>query len=172
MKRFGVAVVGALLACTVVGSASAQILHNGQHEVIRQQDSIQRFDVVTGTGYQIGTATGPIAGTTYVAFHYTITGGPGTDGALPVSFNNKVLITDIDGDQLSFDNDGTGRFHAGFPGDPFQGTGGPMIGTYVLTSGTGKYSSLPVGTQLAYRAVFTNPPNGALGNVYVELTAR
>jgi hypothetical protein len=31
--------------------------------------------------------------------------------ALPITFHNTVVITDIDGDQIFFDNDGTGSFH-------------------------------------------------------------
>jgi hypothetical protein len=162
------ALVVLVLACSLVRSANAQ-----KQDVIHQQDAIQAFDIATGAGYQIGTATGPVAGTTYVQFQYTITGSAGSNGALPVSFQNKVLITDIDGDQLSFDNNGTGQFHVGLPGDPFQGEGGPMTGTYVLTKGTGKYTNLPVGTQLSYKAVLTDPPRaGALGTVYVELVCQ
>jgi hypothetical protein len=147
--------------------ATASLADSEKHQIIRQQDAIQKFDIATGAGYQIGTARGPIAGTTFVQFQFTITGGPGPDGALPVSFHNTVIITDIDGDQLLFDNDGTGKFNVGL--GAFVGAGGPMTGTYVLTKGTGKYINLPIGTQLAYKAAFTNPPNGALGTVYVEL---
>jgi len=171
--RFAFAtVVGFGVTFVLADSAGAQILHNGSHEVIRQQDQVQAFNVATGKGFQTGTATGPISGTTSVDFHFTIIGPPAADGALPISFANKVIITDLDGDQLFFDNDGTGEFHAGLPGDPFAGTGGPLRGTYVLTGGTGKYGGLAVGTQLAYKAIWTNPPNGAMGTVYVELTAR
>jgi hypothetical protein len=57
-----------------------------------------------------------------------------------------------------------------FPGSPFEGSGGPLRGTYVLTSATGKYSHWKVGTTFSYRAIATNPPNppGALGSVYAK----
>jgi hypothetical protein len=93
---------------------------------------------------------------------------------LPITFQNKVIITDIDGDQLRIDNDGTGSSHLGIPGFPFQGSGGPLRGTYVLTSATGKYSGWKVGSTFSYRAIATNPPNppGALGTVYAEVSYR
>src|SRR5262245_49893966 len=86
----------------------------------------------------------------FVNFQFTIVGAPGSDGALPITFSNKVVITDLDGDQLFFDNTGTGAFHVGFPGDAFVGVGGPQTGTYVLTGGTGKYAVWTVGATYPY----------------------
>jgi hypothetical protein len=40
----------------------------------------------------------------------------------------------------------------------------------VLTGGSGKYAKWKAGTVYDYRAVATNPPNGTLGNVYVQVT--
>jgi hypothetical protein len=136
-----------------------------------EQDQIVSFDITTGKGTQVGTAKGKISGTTFVQFQLTIVGGPGGDGALPVTFSNKVIVTDIDGDQIFFDNAGTGAFHVGFPGDVFRGTGGPLTGTYVVTGGTGKFSSLAVGTTYSYRAVFYNPPTGGVGTVYARISS-
>ena len=110
------ALVVLVLACCSAGCARSQ-----KDNVIHQQDAVQAFDFTTGNGYQIGTARGPIAGTTFVQFQYTPTGPLGPTGALPVSFQNKVLITDIDGDQLSFDNNGTGQFNVGAPVQHFRG---------------------------------------------------
>ena len=84
--------------------------------------------------------------------------------ALPITFSNKVIITDIDGDQLLFDNTGTGKFNIGLRA--FVGTGGPLTGTYAdqrhrqVRDVEGRLDG-------DYRAIATNPPNGALGNVYV-----
>ena len=136
-----------------------------------QQDAVQAFDLVTGRGFQIGTATGSITGTTFVDFQFAPSGPPDGD-ALPITFQNKVIITDLDGDQAFFDNDGTGTFHLGVPGADFVGSGGPLVGTYVLTKGTGKYQSLPVGSSFGYRAVLMNPPNGTFGSVYVRVLRR
>ena len=136
--------------------------------LFKQQDTIQEFNLVTGAGRQTGTATGKISGTTSVTFQL-MPAGPPVGDVLPVSFSNKVIITDLDGDQIFFDNTGTGSFHLGVPGAGFQGSGGPMVGTYVVTGGTGKFAAWPVGTSYTYRAVFTNPPGGALGTTYVEI---
>ncbi len=142
-----------------------------------QKDLVQAFDLQTGKGYQIGTATGIISGTTFVEFQFVPTGPPVGD-KLPITFQNKVIITDIDGDQIFFDNNGTGSFHLGIPGFGFQGFGGPLIGTYVVTDATGKYQSKhgsyhrwAVGSTFKYRAITTNPPSppGGLGTVYVEI---
>ena len=135
-----------------------------------QQDAVQAFNLNTGQGYQIGTATGRISGTTFVEFQFVPVGPPVGD-VLPIAFFNKVTITDIDGDQIFFDNDGTGSFHLGVPGADFRGSGGPLAGTYVLTGATGKYSGWKVGSRYKYRAIATNPPAppARLGNVYVEV---
>lgn len=145
----------------------------GVATLFTQQDTVQSFDFATGKGHQVGTATGRIAGTTSVTFQFIPTGPPAGD-ALPFEFHNKVVITDIDGDQLLFDNDGTGTFHLGVPGADFRGSGGPLRGTYVLTGATGKYADWKIGTTFDYKAIATNPPSpaGALGTVYVHISAR
>jgi hypothetical protein len=161
----------ALLVLVLVFSAAMRASDGNRHLLIAQRDEVQAFNLATGIGYQVGTTTGSVVGTSYVAFHFTITGPPGANGALPISFDNKVIITDLDGDQVFFDNKGTGAFHVGLPGDPFAGSGGPLTGTYVVTGGTGKFAKWKVGTTFDYRAIATNPPQaGALGNVYVQVT--
>ena len=161
----------AFIVLAVVFSATLGASDEGRRLLFAQRDEVQAFDVATGVGYQTGTTTGRVIGTSFVDFHFTITGPPGADGALPIAFNNKVIITDLDGDQLFFNNPGTGRFHVGVPGDKFVGTGGPLTGTYVLTGGTGKFATWKVGTTYDYRAIATNPPKaGALGNVFAQIT--
>jgi hypothetical protein len=160
-----------LLAATVsVASEQWESVQFG-HTLFTQQDAVQAFNLATGEGFQIGTATGIISGTTFVEFQFAPAGPPVGD-VLPISFQNKVIITDIDGDQIFFDNNGTGSFHLGGPGADFRGTGGPLTGTYVVTGGTGKYRSWPVGSTYRYRAIMTNPPAppDRLGNVYVEIS--
>ena len=120
------------------------------------------------------TVTGRVTGTSSVNFQFAPTGPPVGD-ALPIAFHNEVILTDIDGDQIFFDNDGTGTFHLGVPGADFRGSGGPLRGTYVVTGATGKYAAeWKVGTTLEYKAIATNPPTpaGALGTVYVQLSYR
>lgn len=160
----------ALMILAVVCSATLRADDEVPRLLIAQHDEVQAFDFGSGKGFQTGTTTGLIIGTSYVDFHFTIVGPPGSDGAFPITFANTVIITDMDGDQLVFDNNGTGRFHAGIPGDPFRGSGGPLTGTYVVHSGTGKFAKWKVGSTYDYRAIATNPPNGALGTVHVQVT--
>ncbi len=157
------AVAALVLLVLTVSVATAQA------PLFTQQDAVQAFDLGTGKGYQIGIAKGKISGTTFVDFQFAPTGPPVGD-VVPISFQNKVIITDIDGDQIFFDNNGTGSFHLG--GADFTGTGGPLTGTYVVTGGSGKYQNWTVGSTYRYRAIYTNPPAppGALGNVYVEIS--
>ncbi len=168
-RSLAVAAVVIAFGSMCVPSASGQ---NIKLEFV-QQDAIKAFDLVTGQGFQTGTVTGRINGTSFVAFQFSPSGPPVTD-PFPITFQNKVIITDIDGDQLFFDNNGTGTFHLGLGGAAFQGTGGPLRGTYVLTGATGKYAELKIGTTLEYRAISTNPPSppGGLGTVYAEVSRR
>jgi hypothetical protein len=87
-----------------------------------QQDAVRSFDLVTGRGFQTGTALGDIPGTTFVEFQFSPSGPPVGD-ILPITFQNKVIITAIDGDQAFFDNAGTGEFHLGIPGAGCMATG-------------------------------------------------
>jgi hypothetical protein len=155
-----------------LGASVSTVRADGRDGLLfTQQDAVQAFDLTTGQGYQVGTATGDINGTTLVEFQFTPT-GPLVGDALPIAFQNKVTITDIDGDQIFFDNNGTGKFHVGVPGADFRGTGGPLSGTYVVTGGTGKFKSVKVGSTFSYRAVATNPPSppDRLGNVFVQVS--
>ena len=166
------AVAGFILLAMTVSVASAQKESPWfGHILFTQHDTVEAFDLVTGKGFQIGTVTGIISGTTFVEFQFAPSGPPVGD-VLPITFQNKVIITDIDGDQIFFDNNGTGSFHLGIPGFEFKGSGGPMTGTYVVTAATGKYQHWTVGSTYRYRAIATNPPTppGGLGTVYVEIS--
>jgi hypothetical protein len=168
----GAAVITA--AILVAAKPAAAQEPRGVATMFTQQDAVQAFDLVTGKGYQVGTVTGRINGTTSVSFEFVPTGPPVGD-ALPIAFHNAVILTDVDGDQIFFDNDGTGTFHLGVPGFDFRGSGGPLRGTYVVTGATGKYAAdWKVGTTLEYKAVATNPPTpaGALGTVFVQVSYR
>ena len=175
VKRFrgvvtaGIATTVFLFSVSVAGAQPESRLFVSP--LFTQQDTVQAFDLGTGKGYQIGTATGKISGTTFVDFQFAPTGPPVGD-VLPISFQNKVIITDVDGDQIFFDNNGTGSFHLGVPDAEFRGSGGPLTGTYIVTGGTGKYESWTAGTAYRYRAIMSNPPNpaDALGTVYVEVS--
>ena len=177
-RRLAAAITVLILLAATVSVANAEPECSPFGLILfKQQDMVKAFDIVTGKGYQIGTATGIISGTTFVEFQFAPTAPPVGD-EIPITFQNKVIITDIDGDQIFFDNNGTGSYHIGAPGFGFQGTGGPLTGTYVVTGATGKYQSdhswhhrWAVGSTFRYRAITTNPPTpGALGTVYVEIS--
>ena len=203
LKMFSVSY--ATLAVTLIGaSPAAANQHQNSHVLFIQQDSVVTFNITPpnppsqplggGIGSQAGTATGAINGTTVVNFKYTFTAVP--TAACPQCFgfdiDNRVGITDLDGDQIIFRNVGTGVFRpslidptlGGDPGvAPFQvfgngptrGTGGPLTGTYEVIATSGKYIALyKIGQTFSYRAVSFNPaapPNtpGSLGSSYVEI---
>ncbi len=171
----------AFLAFLAVSLSAGTVLAQGNSDNSRnnilftQQDQVKEFSLETLKGYQVGTATGKISGTTSVVFAFAF---PQVSAGQPnLAFTNHVTITDIDGDQIFFLNEGTGFFNPPPSSETFFGSGGPLTGTYKVTSGTGKYASWRIGTTYRYRAVATNPawgylgivPGGALGTVYVEV---
>jgi hypothetical protein len=154
-----------------------------------QEDKVVAFDPFTGIGAQTGTVKGAIRGTSIVNFQFQITTFP------EFTFNNRVGITDLDGDQIIFRNVGTGRFlypplqdptlapgEAPFQvfgdGGPGTGIGGPLVGTYEVVATTGKFiRQFPIGKVFRYRAVAYNPSvpptaPGTTGSVYVEVYSR
>ena len=165
------ATAGALMFAATQATRPAFAEPRSIRALFTQHDAVRAFDFTTGKGYQTGTAAGWISGTTFVDFQFAPVGPPVGD-ALPITFTNKVIVTDVDGDQVFFDNNGTGTFHLGIPSFDFKGSGGPLIGTYVVTGGTGKFAHWRIGTTFRSRAVVTNPPSpaGALGNVVVEVS--
>ncbi len=163
--------------------AMAQNTTPGRANILfTQQDEVQEFVLHNpdathpapwGTGYQTGTAVGKIAGTSYVGWNFQVA-SPIVDDKATIAFVNTVIITDLDGDQITFEHSGNGLFHFAFGPDTFQGTGGTLDGTYEVTGGIGKYASW-VGKRFNYRGVATNPPRAtlagapALGTVYAEI---
>jgi hypothetical protein len=143
------------------------------------------FDPGTGIGAEAGTVTGKIKGVSLVNFQWTITSFPN------YTFNNRVGITDTDGDQVIFRNVGTGRFLVpalsdptvgGNPGvSPFQvygnGLGGPQTGTYEVVAATGKYATIfTIGQMFSAHGATYNPSSpptapGTTGSAYVEVSA-
>jgi len=192
----GALVLGLTVAASTPAYGQPGGLFQKPHVLFMQQDRVVTFDLTPptadaplggGIGAQVGTATGAINGTTVVNFKFTFTSNP---FARPLSFNfdNRVGITDTDGDQIIFKNIGTGRFNAplldptdgGNPGaPPFQvfgnGAGGPLTGTYEVVATSGKYvSQYPIGKVFPYRAISFNPatpptPPGTTGSSYVEV---
>ena len=191
------AIVAALIGLGAVVSTQAGSLPQKPHVIFVQRDRVVTFDITAptgdqplggGIGAQVGTATGVINGTTALNFKYTFTSNPFVR-PLTFNFDNRVGITDTDGDQIIFKNVGTGQFITplrdptlgGNPGSPpFQvfGTGGPLTGTYEVVATSGKYVlRYPIGQVLSSRAISFNPatpptPAGTTGTSYVEVFDR
>ena len=131
------------------------------------RDTVIAFDPATGLGTHLGTVDGQIKGTSIVNFQF-----------IPLSqtdirFDNRVLITDLDGDQLLFRQTGTGRFitplsDTSVVGKAIMGVGGPLGGMYECTQGSGKWAFM-VGRKFGHRTTATNPANPGPGCVYVEV---
>jgi len=184
-KRIISALVCTIAIVALAVSFSAKSVHAGKVKIaFTQQDKIVAFDPGTGLGAKGGVATGDITGTTTENFQWTITSFPN------YTYNDRVGITDTDGDQIIFSSTGTGRFLVpalqdptlgGNPGTfPFQpfgnGLGGPQAGTYAVLATSGKYVGLySLGQTFAAKSVVYNPssppaPPGTTGSSYTEVS--
>ncbi len=144
-----------------IPSAKAQTASTERSNVLFiQQDTVTTFDVATGEGSQTGTVTGKISGTSIVAFQFAITSN--------TTFNieNKVVITDLDGDQLRIRDQGTGRLIPSID-LTVSSLSSPMTGTYEVLGGTGKFQAW-IGKIFRYRAVRSYTTDG-LGTAYLEV---
>lgn len=134
-----------------------------------QRDTVVDFQPNTGLGLQVGTVEGLISGTSVVNFQFIPT------SQTEINFDNRALITDLDGDQIVFKNVGRGRFivpplgDASSPLGNLMGIGGPLTGSYECVNASGKYTFL-VGRKFPYRSIACNPARpGFPGQVYVEV---
>jgi len=164
----GLGVVSAV-AANAETSKPAISTSSGPVVIFTQRDTVVDFNPGTGVGLQVGTVDGRIVGTSVVNFQFTPTSQ--TD----ITFLNKVIITDLDGDQILFDNAGSGKFIVPPLSDPSSplgnlfGVGGSLSGTYKCLKASGKYTYL-VGRVFPYRSIATNPARaGFPGQVYVEV---
>ncbi len=136
------------------------------------RDTVINFNGSNGIGNHIGTVEGAITGTSITNFQFLPT------SQTTISYDNRCLITDLDGDQIVFQVVGTGRFLAPPLSDPNQKTlgnlmtlGGPLVATMTALSASGKYAFL-VGRKFPCKMAASNafnPSNGVLGNVYGEV---
>ncbi len=133
---------------------------NRENVLFAQQDQVTAFNL-DGGGQQIGVVTGKVSGTSVVNFQFTPTSERTT-----FSFDDTVVITDLDGDQLKIRSRGTWRLITQI--DPSViSIGGPLVGTYEVLSGTGKYVSW-TGKKFPYRGVAGFQASG-IGTVYGEV---
>lgn len=133
------------------------------------RDTVVDFNPVTGIGTHVGTVEGRIKGVALTNFQFIPT------SQTEIKFDNRCLITDLDGDQLLFRVVGTGKFIVPPLGDSsplgaLMGLGGPLTATYECTNASGKYAYL-VGRKFGARELAANPAKPLPGQVYVEVYA-
>lgn len=136
------------------------------------RDTVINFNGSNGIGNHIGTVEGAITGTSITNFQFLPT------SQTTINYDNRCLITDLDGDQIVFQVVGTGRFLAPPLSDANHKTlgnlmtlGGPLVATMTAIQASGKYAFL-IGRKFPCKMVATNafnPSSGVLGNVYGEV---
>ena len=136
------------------------------------RDTVINFNGSNGIGNHIGTVEGAITGTSITNFQFLPT------SQTTISYDNRCLVTDLDGDQILFQVIGTGRFLAPPISDATNRTlgnlmslGGPLVATMTAIQATGKYVFL-IGRKFPCKmaaANAVNPSAGVLGNVYGEV---
>ena len=154
------------------------------------RDTVISFNTANGLGTHLGTVEGAIVGNSVTNFQFIPT------SQSTIQFDNRCLITDLDGDQIVFRVVGSGKFIIPPTGDPattgpanagsppfdlgnLSGTGGPLIATFTAINATGKYAFI-VGRKFPGKMVamnaghptLTGPPPalaGVLGTVYGEV---
>ncbi len=145
------------------------VFNSGLQLFFAQRDTVINFDPNTGIGDHIGTVEGAIVGTSITNFQFVFT------SATTIKYDNRVLITDIDGDQIIFQYVGTGKFNpppvdTSSPLGNLLALGGPLVATYTAIICTGKYVFLQ-GRKFPVKSIATNaskPSVGIFGNVYLE----
>jgi hypothetical protein len=146
------------------------VIDSGLQIFFVQNDTVIAFNGNTGDGTQVGNVIGAIGGTSITNFQFI------PKSQTTITFNNRALITDTDGDQILFQVLGSGSFIAPLtdtttPLGTLMSLGGPLVATYIAIQGSGKYAFL-VGREFPVKMAATNSAIGSagvLGNVYVEV---
>lgn len=154
------------------GDEPQQVFGGGLELFFAFRDTVINFSTTTGVGDHIGTVEGVITGTSITNFQFLPT------SQTTIKFDNRCLITDLDGDQIIFQVLGSGRFLAPPISDSnnallgnLMGIGGPLVATFIVIQASGKYAFL-IGRKFPCKMVASNainPSNGVLGNVYGEV---
>ena len=74
--------------------------------LLTESSKVIRFNTDTGEGIQVGTAQGLIKGVTINNFKFS----EASSGLPNITFDNRIGITDLDGDQILFHSE-IGRAH-------------------------------------------------------------
>lgn len=165
-RKFLATTLGLLGIAKAPALADEEKNADGPDILFVHRDIVVDFNPGTGLGTHLGTCQGRITGTTIVNFQFTPVSQ--TD----ITFDNRVLITDLDGEQILFKQTGGGRFitplrDTSINGN-LMGTGGPLSGIYECTQASGKWGFL-VGRKFSHRTIATNPSKPLPGCVYVEV---
>jgi hypothetical protein len=157
-------------AATAVNDPQA-VFNSGLELFFAFRDTVINFNNSTGVGDHCGTVEGAITGTSITNFQFIPT------SQTTIKFDNRCLISDLEGDQIIFQVVGTGSFIVPPPTDSsstlgnLMSLGGPLVATFIVTVATGKYLFL-VGRKFPCKMMasnVTNPSTGLLGNVYGEV---
>jgi hypothetical protein len=162
---------GLSTVATAASTVPRATFNSGPQLFFAFRDTVINFNNTTGVGDHCGTVEGEITGTSITNFQFIPT-SPTT-----IKFDNRCMISDIDGDQVIFQVVGTGSFIAPPPTDSssvlgnLMSLGGPLVATFAVTVATGKYLFLTgrkfPGKMMASNV--TSPSTGVLGNVYGEV---
>jgi len=151
--------------------ASPDLVASQQTLFFKYRDTVINFNGSTGVGDHCGTVEGEIQGTSVTNFQFIPT------SQTTIQYNNRMLITDLDGNQMIFQVQGTGIFIVPPPTDSsstlgnLMALGGPLVATATVTVATGIYEFL-LGSKFPVKMAacnVTNPSTGVLGNVYGEV---
>jgi hypothetical protein len=163
--------LGGLSAVAKATEHGDAVYASGLQLFFAQRDTVINFNGGTGVGNQLGTVEGTITGTSITNFQFIPT------SQTTIKFDNRCVVSDLDGDSIIFDVNGTGSFLVPPPSDPNNALGnlislgGPLRATYTAIITTGKYAFLQgrkfPAKMMAVNAV--NNSNGVLGQVYVEV---
>ena len=166
--------LGGLSALAKVKAADERpeaVFIGGLQLFFAQRDNVTAFNPANGLGTQVGTTEGTITGTSITNFQFI------PNSQTTITFDNRCLVTDTDGDSIIFDVKGTGRFLIPPPNDPdnplgnLLALGGPLVATYTAIIATGKYAFLQ-GEKFPAKFSAENAVGGSsglLGTVYVEV---
>jgi hypothetical protein len=147
------------------------VFNSGLELFFAFRDTVINFNNSTGVGDHCGTVEGAITGSSITNFQFIPT------SQNTIKFDNRCMISDLDGDQIIFQVVGTGKFiippptDASSPLGNLMSLGGPLVATFIVTVATGKYVFL-TGRKFPCKMMasnVTNPSTGLLGNVYGEV---